>query len=186
MNLEEIGKQEWTEKVGHGYLPIYEKLWAHLKDEPITLLEIGVYNGNSMRTWCRWFPNATIVGIDKNPNNPMRVDRAEIHIGDQADKDFLERVAGKYPKFDIIIDDGGHIWDEQQISFKHLWKSLKDGGMYIIEDLHTSREIWWGSPYGISTVSYLKELAANVVFDLTTDIAEISFYPSLAVIHKAL
>jgi hypothetical protein len=42
---------------------------------------------------------------------------------------------------DLIIDDGGHTMRQQQTSFGFLFRHLKVGGIYIIEDLHTSR---WG------------------------------------------
>ena len=40
--------------------------------------------------------------------------------------------------FDIIIDDGSHKMNHQQISFDVLFPHLKSGGIYVIEDLHTS------------------------------------------------
>jgi SAM-dependent methyltransferase len=39
-------------------------------------------------------------------------------------------------KFDIIIDDGSHRHDHQQKTLSALFKFLKPGGLYIIEDLH--------------------------------------------------
>jgi hypothetical protein len=42
------------------------------------------------------------------------------------------------PVFDIIIDDGGHTVKQQRVSVETLWSSLKSGGYYIIEDLHTN------------------------------------------------
>jgi hypothetical protein len=39
---------------------------------------------------------------------------------------------------DIIIDDGGHTMSQQQISLKTMMLQLNDGGIYVIEDLHTS------------------------------------------------
>ena len=44
----------------------------------------------------------------------------------------------EYPKFDIILDDGGHSVRQQRVSIETLWNSLKSGGYYIIEDLHTN------------------------------------------------
>ena len=39
---------------------------------------------------------------------------------------------------DIIIDDGGHYMHQQQISFGFLFAYMRSGGLYFIEDLHTS------------------------------------------------
>ena len=42
-------------------------------------------------------------------------------------------------KFDIIIDDGSHMTKHQIDTFEHLFETmLVDGGLYVIEDLHTS------------------------------------------------
>lgn len=56
-----------TDKGHHGYLPLYER---HLvREEITTLLEVGVFNGGSLRMWARWLPKARIVGIDVEPAN---------------------------------------------------------------------------------------------------------------------
>lgn len=184
MNLQEIGRKNFTEKVGHGYLPIYERLWNHLQYEPIILLEIGIYNGNSMRTWCEWFPNATIVGIDYNPNNPMKTDRANLHFGEQEDTAFLWEIANAYREFDIIIDDGSHKWSDQQISFEFLWPYVKSGGMYIIEDLHVSDDPEWAKG-NISTMDYLLTLVKCMFLGLDAiDVKSIECYPKFVVFRK--
>lgn len=58
---------------------------------------------------------------------------------------FIEVSSGN---FDIIIDDGSHWPQHQIISFETLWKAVKPGGMYIVEDIETN---WWkvnSSVYG--------------------------------------
>ncbi len=47
--------------------------------------------------------------------------------------------------FDIILDDGGHTMKQQITSFKILYPFVKKGGIYIIEDLHTS---YWKNAFG--------------------------------------
>jgi len=64
-------------------------------------------------------------------NNPPRL---KIIIGDQSNPQDLEKLYEK--AYDIIIDDGLHASMHQQISLVHLWKTVKPGGCYIIEDLH--------------------------------------------------
>jgi hypothetical protein len=61
-------------------------------------------------------------------------DNIEIVIGDQSNQNDLAKLKTK--NYDIIIDDGSHISEHQQISFKELWESVKPGGYYVIEDLH--------------------------------------------------
>lgn len=48
--------------------------------------------------------------------------------------------------YDIIIDDGPHTMSGQQVFLGYMFKYLKPGGVFIIEDLDTSRSKW-GSSY---------------------------------------
>lgn len=122
------------------YFPIYERYLEGFRGRPITMLEIGISHGGSLQMW-RWYFGraATIVGIDIDPRV---ADLAEpglhIHVGDQSDPTFLNELAARYGKFDIIIDDGGHYSDDQVASIETLWPHLKDDGIYVVEDLHAN------------------------------------------------
>ena len=59
-------------------------------------------------------------------------------IGDQSDRRDLEAIISKIGTPDIIIDDGGHMMGQQQVSLGYLFRHLKAGGLYVIEDLLTS------------------------------------------------
>ena len=64
--------------------------------------------------------------------------RVSIEIGDQSDHEFLRQIAKSHGPFDVIVDDGGHKMHQQKISFVELWAHLSDGGLYIVEDTHSS------------------------------------------------
>ena len=66
----------------------------------------------------------------------------------------------KYSKFDIILDDGSHNSDDVVRTFCNYFNHLKDGGLYIIEDMHSSywREHKGGIFYPISSINFLKKL----------------------------
>ena len=58
----------------------------------------------------------------------------QIYLGDQSNKDFLNKVVSQSgAHFDIIIDDGGHKWVLQRPSFEVLWSHVEPGGLYIVE-----------------------------------------------------
>src|SRR5205823_11659275 len=93
----------------------------------------------SVRMWRDYLPTADSFGVDINPKcKSDEGDRMSVAIGDQADPDFLRSVAGG-GKFEIILDDGSHIWKHQIESFVHLWPRVAPGGLYIVEDLQTSK-----------------------------------------------
>jgi hypothetical protein len=61
-----------------------------------------------------------------------------MHYGSQDDIEFLKSLKVSDRFFDIIVDDGGHTMAQQTTSLVHLLRKVKSGGLYIIEDLHTS------------------------------------------------
>src|SRR3990167_166725 len=140
------------------HFPIYDSYFEEAQDQPLNLLEIGVAWGGSLFTWQKYFPNSQITGIDNNPDcKKFEEDNIKVCIGDQADVNFLKEVNEKTGPYNIVIDDGGHMMNQQITSFKTLFPLLKDGGYYVIEDLHTS---YWPAFFDSSenTVKMLKGL----------------------------
>jgi trans-aconitate methyltransferase len=130
----------------------YARLLAHLRDEPIRLLEIGVKQGASLRMWADFFPRATIVGIDLNPDCLRHAGgRVEVHIGDQSDTAFLHELASRRGPFDLVVDDGGHRMEQHRASLEALWPHVKPGGFYALEDMATSYESKYGGGHMLST-----------------------------------
>lgn len=121
---------------GLSYLHHYERHFESLRTQPIKLLEIGVYQGASLRLWRDYFVNGEIHGLDIDPgccrNNGPRV---TVHLGDQANTEALSRPPGPW---DIVIDDGSHKVEHIVTSFTHLWPALKPNGFYVVEDMGLS------------------------------------------------
>jgi len=84
--------------------------------------------------------------------------------GSQADKNFLNEVQTEIGgKFDIIIDDGSHQMQHQMASLYLLFNAIKPGGIYVVEDLHTSYWSGFGGQYhGNTTMELLKECTDNL------------------------
>lgn len=129
-----------TDKISHGYLQVYDPLFMSL-DSISNVLEIGVYNGDSLRLLQNYFPNSNIYGFDLTPPRDHHYnDRFKVLLGNQEDRDDLNHIFNSIDgDLDLIIDDGGHTMKQQQTSFGFLFRHLKNGGVYILEDLHTSR-----------------------------------------------
>lgn len=128
----------------HHYFDVYERHFAAYRGRPITMIEIGVYRGGSLRMWRDYFaPGSRIIGLDIDPACADFADgRISVFIGDQADPAFLRRVLAETGPPDIVLDDGGHDMRQQIISFDTLYPAMRTPGVYLVEDAVTS--LWGG------------------------------------------
>ena len=179
------------------YLDIYERHLSRYRETPLFFLEIGVSAGGSLEMWRRYFgAQATIVGIDIDPECAGRVDPPNVvRIGSQADPIFLNKVIAEFGPPDVILDDGSHIGSHQQKSFETLFPRLKDGGLYMIEDMHTSYWPDWEGGYRRkgSAIEYVKRMIDDMhawyhnrtpATPARDDINGIHIYDSVTVIEK--
>ena len=122
------------------YFDIYDRHFARFRGREILMVEIGIYHGGSLGMWKSYFgPQAKIVGIDINPRALKFADeQVTVLIGDQSDRKFLQSVRARYPRIDILLDDGGHSMNQQIVSFEELYDAVAEDGVYMIEDTHTS------------------------------------------------
>ena len=147
--LEELANYFATDKrkVDHNYTQFYEKYFEPLRFNNLNVCEIGIlnhsdkksrpYEGASLLMWKEYFINSNIHGIDINNHMHLSTDRLKIYIADQGNRNELKTIVENVP-MDIIIEDGSHLMHHQQISLGFMFKYLKSGGYYVIEDLHTS------------------------------------------------
>lgn len=186
--------QKW-----HHYFEIYDRHLARFRGTEVHVLEFGVAQGGSMQMWKHYFgPHCRIYGVDKNPAcKAVEEERVEVFIGDQEDRQFLRSLAGKLPRIDILIDDGGHRMKQQIHTFEELFPHIDVHGVYICEDLHTS---YWSNYRGGyrrrgTFIEYAKNLIDAVhawhsqskalqVSDFTRSAHGLHFYDSVLVIEK--
>lgn len=198
-NSFDIDKQ--TDKGKHGYLDIYERYFQFIKDTKLTLLEIGIWSGASLKLYETYFPNADIIGVDKSLDCvATRCDRAITYQLDQGDKESLVKFSND-KIFDIVIDDGNHYPRHQILSFKILFERMNAGGIYIIEDVHAGYQSayagcrGWAIAYFSNLlhdlnchgdVHFLSEIDSNIFNKNCYDgrIEFINFYPGLIIIKK--
>ena len=143
------------------YFDIYEENFSKFKKRKITILEIGIAKGGSLRMWKNYFSSdSKIVGIDINPEcKKFEKDNIKTYIGNQTDVNFLGSVIKDIGKPDIIIDDGGHTSSQQIISFNYLFGHLNDKGIYLVEDTHASyHSDFQDRQDGFTFMDYVKSL----------------------------
>ena len=139
MTLNEIGLLEGTDKSSsfHNYLDTYESLIFTLRDRPIKMVEFGVGEGASIRTWRRYFKNASIWAVDIVASTLRSIPESTHGVcGDVNDPEFWKMfsVSG----FDLAIDDGDHHCESQIHTLNRMLTRMNPGGWYIIEDIHFS------------------------------------------------
>lgn len=117
--------------------------YAHIlaTEDLRTILDIGVHEGGSLKFWRELYgPNLKLYGLDIKPEcagfAPSPADK--IFIGSQVDRELLDTVANVHGPFDVIIDDGSHQNPHMWATFNHLFKAVRPGGLYIVEDMFTS------------------------------------------------
>jgi len=182
------------------YFDVYERHLARFRNQAPVVLEIGVFQGGGLRMWREYFgPGARIIGVDINPEcKTLEGDQIEVFIGSQEDRSFLRSLKGKIPPVDILIDDGGHYMRQQIMTFDELFPLVKENGVYLCEDLHTSYWAEYGGglrragtfiEYGKRLVDQLsawhsREPAGFSVNGFTKQAHSIHFYDGMMVIEK--
>jgi hypothetical protein len=149
------------------YLDIYEKHFAKFVGKKFTMFEIGVSKGGSVEMWRDYFgKDVTIVGIDIDKKcKQYEGEQINIEIGDQSDWNFLQMLIDKYGIPDLVIDDGSHIMKDLIASFNFLYPLLKDGSIYLAEDLHTC---YISEPYNGNGVNTFMNLVKTHIDELST------------------
>ena len=173
------------------YFSIYEMLFKEYKDKKITFVEIGVLDGGSLEIWKKYFgTESRIIGIDNNPEcKKLENNDFEIYIGSQSDPLFWSKFYKKIGKVDIILDDGGHTNDQQIITLTESVKNINDGGLHVVEDVHSSYQKHYGNPYKYSFINFSKKTIddinstfpniKNFKYSLNKSIYSVEFFESI-------
>jgi demethylmacrocin O-methyltransferase len=147
-----------TDKFNSGLILEYLKMFSSLQDKEIKFLEVGYLDGEFLRWFRDNFIRADLYGIDQHPlislkdNDDLRIKLFQI---DQNDSNKLKGFGENFGKFDIIIDDASHREKETRNTFNCLWKYVKSGGWYIIED--------WGAHYRNSNYGDMGKVVSEIL-----------------------
>ena len=205
-NLNTIAEFYKTDKLEHGYLETYEKYFEKIRDKKLKILEIGIADGKSLLTWSDYFKNSTIIGIDihKIDIKEKKLDRdnIKVHQGSQSDEKFISEIINQYESFDIIIDDGSHLKKDVIKSFHLLFPHLNNEGLYVVEDMQTSyNHFFGGNPFDLkysnSHMNFFKHLTDRLNYQEIANpfyvsskydakITNVSFYHNLVFVTKGV
>ncbi len=133
----------------HNYSTFYNHVFSPIKDKNINLFELGlsIHNGDialapgsSLLGFRDYFSKAELYGADIDLKSLIHEQsRIKTYFVDQTDPDLI-RDLWNHPdlydtEFDIIIEDGLHTFDANKVFFENSIHKLKNGGIYIIEDI---------------------------------------------------
>lgn len=178
-------------EIAHGYMAVYEDHFASIRRQSQRILEIGIggygdpsHGGGSLKMWRDYFPNAEVVGVDLHEKN-VRGERITVEQCDQGDRSQLQSLADRHGPFDVVIDDGSHVGRHIIESFDVLYPAVRDGGIYVVEDLHTSYDTAYeGGPPGTpgTGIAMIQHLLDRL--HLGDDIARVDVHQGIAFVHK--
>ena len=138
----------------HSYIEnFYEDNFLPYKDKEITLVEIGVADGESVRLWEHYFTSSKIYCLDIDETKHAfaeyvnKRDNIVYIVGDSYNKDVYELI----PECDIFIDDGPHTLESQIQAIEIYLPKVKTGGLFVIEDVQE-----------LSHLDILKEKAISI------------------------
>ena len=145
MSLEQIVDNSKTDKnTIHSYLPLYQKLLISKKESAKNVLEVGIYNGGSIKLWSDYFTNANVYGLDiMNYENVWECIKNNEKIIlytsiDAYDNDFfINNFLNKNIKCDFMLDDGPHSLESMKQFIKLYSQIMTDDGILIIEDVQS-------------------------------------------------
>jgi hypothetical protein len=185
------------------YFDVYHRHFSKFIGREVHVLEIGVYSGGSLRMWRDYFgTNCYIHGVDiEQACKVYENEHTTIDIGDQADRTFWKRFKEMYPVIDVVIDDGGHMPQQQMITVEEMLPHLQPGGVFLCEDVHGEYDMFTPFVQGLAAnLNCFVETPApssrqsgstphpSVVCPPTRFQAEVCFvhsYPFVTVIEKA-
>ena len=190
-HTEGLGIWKWDH-----YFDAYHRHFARFRGSEVRILEIGIYSGGSLEMWHDYFgPSCHVYGVDvEEACRCYEDEHTTVFIGDQADRAFWRRFRSAVPVLDIVVDDGGHLTDQQANSVEELLPHLRPGGVYVVEDLHGTRNPFAGYVSGlVDALNSYSEIAdhsdperrsVSPARGFQSAIDSIHAYPFLTVIEK--
>jgi SAM-dependent methyltransferase len=122
-----------------------QPLFSSLRDKKINIAVIGIEKNGSIKLWREYFKKASIYGFEYDKKkikiakseNLKKTNFYEINVHDK--NSIYSSFHKTKVKFDIIIDDSTHLFDDQIRVIENSFKFLKTNGIMIIEDIYRLR-----------------------------------------------
>jgi hypothetical protein len=140
----------------HNYTKFYDFLFKNIKSDVKYFFELGLGTNNpqipsnmagfrngiggipcgSLRGWEKYFENANIMGADIDKDILIQEGNIKTFYCDQTSESSIKDLCSNFNfKFDVVIEDGLHTFEANKIFLENFVGMLRDGGIYIIEDV---------------------------------------------------
>jgi len=138
----------------HNYTPYYHRLFSGIRYTSNAVFEFGIGStrqdikhtmgpngtpGASLRGWREYFPNANIYSADIDTNILDPEYRIFKFFCDQTKRESIEKLWQapelKSVQFDVVIEDGLHVFEAQSLFMEMALTKIKSGGIYVCEDV---------------------------------------------------
>lgn len=195
LSMYELGVKHNTDKIlEHRYDRIYSMFLEPLRNKQIKLFEIGSGSeAASFKMWIEYFKNGLVYAMDISEERNQ--ERGIMYKGDQSKIEDLGRMVNLIGRCDVIIDDGSHQPQHQIETFNYLFENmLKDGGVYIIEDIECNywnpKETIYGYEVGnYNVVDYFSSTPHKINSSFSKvknhqNIASITHYKNCIIVTK--
>jgi len=171
-----LGKKFSTNKsslniIGHrsGYTGIYSLLFSNMRDKKINFAEIGIEKNSSIKMWREFFSLANIYAFEFNEQKIENAKKDNLkntfyHKIDVRNKSsIISSFKEANSKFDVIIDDSTHAFDDQINIVNSCHSFLANNGILILEDIYRFRKGYAESEY-FNALKEIKNIFSEIVF----------------------
>ncbi|MFH1018701.1 MAG: class I SAM-dependent methyltransferase [Pseudomonadota bacterium] len=122
---------------GHSYQRAYDLYFGDRRLRCENIVEIGTRKG-SIKLWLDYFPQTTLYGWDLKDPKFSDARFKFMKVNQSSDDEMRNALETIGRPLDVIIDDGPHTPKEQTRCFELAFPRLAHGGIYVMEDLHST------------------------------------------------
>jgi len=172
------------------YFDIYHRHFRQFVGREVHVVEVGIYSGGSLAMWKSYFgPKCVIYGVDIEPACLAYEDqRTRIFIGDQSNRQFWRDFKKQVPRVDVLIDDGGHVPEQQIVTLEEMIPHMRPGGVYLCEDVQGEYNRFGAYVYGLGQslngIARSRGSETVIASSFQKSISSIHQYPFVTVIEK--
>lgn len=139
VKLNDIGLRNKVDQAsnGHDYLHRYQSLFAGRDIRQLAIV-LGTRPVETANTFAEFLPDATITAISYVPVDDVARLRSNVRVHSADNIVRVHRALASAAPYDVLIEDSPNRKSQKREIFRQFFPAVRDGGLYIAEDLHAS------------------------------------------------